>query len=93
YPATRTRARAAQETPYDQNKIDIEKKEDDVELIQHKSEKRATALYCDAYIKNMKILLIIDSGSAGYIISLKLLKDLDIEITEASKTIMTRDPF
>ncbi|CAI2198124.1 20597_t:CDS:2, partial [Funneliformis geosporum] len=34
YPATRTRARAAQETPYDRNEDDIEKKKDDVELIQ-----------------------------------------------------------
>ncbi|CAI2190368.1 19288_t:CDS:1, partial [Funneliformis geosporum] len=49
---------------------------------------RATALYCDAYIKNVKIPLIIDSSSAGCIIFIKLLKDLDMEITGASKTIM-----
>ncbi|CAI2180686.1 3748_t:CDS:2, partial [Funneliformis geosporum] len=50
--------------------------------------KRATALYCDAYIDGVKIPLIIDSGSAGCIISLKLLKDLEMVITQASKTIM-----
>jgi len=36
--------------------------------------KRAMALYCDAYIDRVNIPLIIDSSSAGYIISLKLLK-------------------
>src|SRR5215216_6321515 len=50
--------------------------------------KRAIALYCDAYIDRVKIPLIIDSGSTGCIISLKLLKDLDMKITQVLKTIM-----
>ncbi|CAI2173924.1 6122_t:CDS:1 [Funneliformis geosporum] len=69
--------------------IIVKEKNEDVELnYASRSEKKAMALYCDAYIKNVKILLIIDSSSTGCIISLKLLKDLDMEITEASKTIM-----
>ncbi|CAI2165401.1 8992_t:CDS:2 [Funneliformis geosporum] len=69
--------------------IIVEEKNENIEFnYANKSEKRTTALYCDAYIKNMKIPLIIDSGSAGCIISLKLLKDLDMEITGACKTII-----
>ncbi|GET04037.1 hypothetical protein GLOIN_2v1448689 [Rhizophagus clarus] len=49
---------------------------------------RTSALYCEALIKHIKFLLIVDSGSAGSIISLSLLKDLDMEITKASKTVM-----
>ncbi|PKB95328.1 hypothetical protein RhiirA5_436915 [Rhizophagus irregularis] len=49
---------------------------------------RTLALYCEASIKHIKFLLIVDSGSAGSIISLSLLKDLDMEIMKASKTIM-----
>ncbi|CAI2188087.1 10891_t:CDS:2, partial [Funneliformis geosporum] len=57
-------------------------------LSKNDTTKRATALYCNAYINGVKIPLIIDFGSAECIISLKLLKDLDMEITQASKTIM-----
>lgn len=49
---------------------------------------KSTALYCDASIKHIQFPLIIDSGSAGCIISLNLLRDLDMEITHASKTLM-----
>ncbi|GBC47626.2 hypothetical protein GLOIN_2v1869520 [Rhizophagus irregularis DAOM 181602=DAOM 197198] len=49
---------------------------------------RTSALYCEASIKHIRFPLIVDSGSAGSIISLSLLKDLDMEITKASKTIM-----
>lgn len=49
---------------------------------------RSTALYCTASIKNIEFPLIIDTGSAGSIISLALLKDLDMEITKASRTVM-----
>lgn len=49
---------------------------------------RTSALYCEASIKHIKFPLIVDSGSAGSIISLSLLKDLDMEITRASKTVM-----
>ena len=49
---------------------------------------KSTALYCDASIKNIQFPLIVDSGSAGSIMSLSLLKDLDMEITSASKTVM-----
>ena len=49
---------------------------------------KTSALYCKASIKHIKFPLIVDSGSAGSIISLKLLKDLDMEITQASKTVM-----
>ena len=49
---------------------------------------KSSALYCEASIKNIKFPLIVDSGSAGSIISLRLLKDLDMEITQASKTVM-----
>ena len=49
---------------------------------------RTSALYCEASIKHIKFPLIVDSGSAGSIISLSLLKDLDMEITQASKTVM-----
>ncbi|GES72789.1 retroviral-like aspartic protease 1 [Rhizophagus clarus] len=49
---------------------------------------RTSALYCEASIKHIKFPLIVDSGSAGSIISLSLLKDLDMEITKASKTVM-----
>ncbi|CAI2174327.1 14298_t:CDS:2 [Funneliformis geosporum] len=48
-------------------------------LSKNDTTKRATALYCNTYIDRVKILLIIDFGSAGCIISLKLLKDLDME--------------
>ncbi|CAI2200443.1 12682_t:CDS:1, partial [Funneliformis geosporum] len=46
YPATRTRARAAQETPYDRNEDDIEKKKDDVELIQQLTNQRKDNKIC-----------------------------------------------
>ena len=49
---------------------------------------KTSALYCEASIKHIKFPLIVDSGSAGSIISLSLLKDLDMEITRASKTVM-----
>jgi hypothetical protein len=49
---------------------------------------RTSALYCEASIKHIKFPLIVDSGSARSIISLSLLKDLDMEITKASKTVM-----
>ncbi|EXX59955.1 gag-pol fusion protein [Rhizophagus irregularis DAOM 197198w] len=49
---------------------------------------KTSALYCEALIKHIQFPLIVDSGSAGSIISLSLLKDLDMEITQASKTIM-----
>ena len=49
---------------------------------------RTSALYCEASIKHIKFPLIVDSGSAGSIISLSLLKDLEMEITQASKTVM-----
>jgi hypothetical protein len=49
---------------------------------------KTTALYCNATIKNIEFPLIVDSGSAGSIISLNLLKELDMEITHASKTLM-----
>ncbi|CAI2184842.1 19056_t:CDS:2 [Funneliformis geosporum] len=74
--------------------IIVEEKNEDIELnYASRSKKRVTALYYDAYIKNVKIPLIIDSGFARCIISLKLLKDLDMEITGASETIMTHDSF
>src|SRR2546423_8461297 len=47
---------------------------------------RASALYCEASINHIRFPLIVDSESAGSIISLALLKDLDMEITTASKT-------
>ncbi|CAI2195688.1 16379_t:CDS:2, partial [Funneliformis geosporum] len=40
------------------------------------------------HIKKKEISLIVDFKSYGYIISLKLLKELDMEIDKASKTIM-----
>jgi hypothetical protein len=43
-------------------------------------ERKSTALYCQAYIKNKEIQLIVDLGSSSYIISLRLLKELDMEI-------------
>jgi hypothetical protein len=49
---------------------------------------KTSALYCEASIKHIQFPLIVDSGSAGSIISLSLLKDLDMEITKASKTVM-----
>ena len=45
-------------------------------------------MYCDATIKYIKFSLIIDFESARSIISLNLLKDLDIEITQDSRTVM-----
>jgi len=50
--------------------------------------KKSTSLYYDAIIKHIKFSLIIDSGSARSIMSLNLLKDLDMEITQASRTVM-----
>jgi hypothetical protein len=47
-----------------------------------------TALYCEASIKHIKFPLIVDSGFAECIISLALLKDLEMEITKASKIVM-----
>jgi hypothetical protein len=52
------------------------------------NEDKTSALYCEASIKHIRFPLIVDSGSAGSIISLSLLKDLDMEITKASKTVM-----
>lgn len=52
------------------------------------NEERSSALYCDASIKHIEFPLIVDSGSAGSIISLALLKDLEMEITKASRTVM-----
>ena len=49
---------------------------------------KTSALYCEASIKHIRFPLIVDSGSAGSIISLSLLKDLEMEITRASKTVM-----
>jgi hypothetical protein len=49
---------------------------------------KTSALYCEASINHIKFPLIVDSGSAGSIISLSLLKDLEMEITQASKTVM-----
>ena len=43
-------------------------------------DRKSTALYCQAYIKNKEIQLIVDSGSSSCIISLRLLKELDMEI-------------
>ena len=64
----------------------------DQELIQVNisgpNEDKTSALYCEASINHIKFPLIVDSGSAGSIISLSLLKDLDMEITKASKTVM-----
>src|SRR4051812_45025752 len=42
-----------------------------------KNKNKSTALYCEASIKNIQFPLIVDSGSAGSIMSLTLLKDLD----------------
>ena len=59
------------------------------ELIQVNTAKlnnnKATALYCEAFINHIQFPLIIDSGSARCIMSLFLLRDLDMKITEASK--------
>jgi Reverse transcriptase (RNA-dependent DNA polymerase)/Retroviral aspartyl protease len=52
------------------------------------NDSKTSALYCEASIKHIRFPLIVDSGSAGSIISLSLLKDLDMEITQASKTVM-----
>jgi hypothetical protein len=49
---------------------------------------KSTALYCSASINNIEFPLIIDTGSAGSIMSLSLMKDLDMEITHPSKTVM-----
>src|ERR1043165_6212495 len=54
----------------------------------NEEDEKSTALYCDASIKNIRILLIIDSGSAGSIISLSLLKDLGLEIDRSSNMMM-----
>lgn len=52
------------------------------------NDNKTSALYCEASIKHIRFPLIVDSGSAGSIISLSLLKDLEMEITRASKTVM-----
>ncbi|CAB4381665.1 unnamed protein product [Rhizophagus irregularis] len=44
----------------------------------------ATALYCDATVKEREIPLIIDSGAAGSIVSCRLLNDLSIAIDRPS---------
>ncbi|EXX66919.1 hypothetical protein GLOIN_2v1869520 [Rhizophagus irregularis DAOM 181602=DAOM 197198] len=51
------------------------------------SASKSSALYCDALIKHIQFPLILDSGSAGSIISLSLLKDLDMEITTSGNFI------
>src|SRR4051812_16277076 len=70
--------------------IVVEEKDEPIDshLLNNEGAKKTTALYCNAYIKEMKIPLIVNSSSAGCIISLKLLKDLDMKITRAFKTIM-----
>ncbi|GET04440.1 hypothetical protein GLOIN_2v1869520 [Rhizophagus clarus] len=52
------------------------------------SDDKSSALYCEASIKHIKFSLIVNSGSARTIMSLALLKDLQMEITRASKTVM-----
>src|ERR1044072_7313508 len=54
----------------------------------NEDDEKSTALYCDASIKNIRIPLIIDSGSVGSIISLFLLKDLGFEIDRPSNMVM-----
>ncbi|GET00511.1 retroviral-like aspartic protease 1 [Rhizophagus clarus] len=46
------------------------------------------ALYCEVSIKHIRFPLIVDLGLARSIISLSLLKNLNMEITKASKTVM-----
>ncbi|GET63051.1 ribonuclease H-like domain-containing protein [Rhizophagus irregularis DAOM 181602=DAOM 197198] len=57
-------------------------------LGEQETEDTATALYCDATVKGTEILLIIDSGAAGSIVSCQLLKDLKIPIDRPSTTMM-----
>jgi hypothetical protein len=52
------------------------------------NDNKTSVLYCEALIKHIQFLLIVNSGSARSIISLSLLKDLEMEITRASKTVM-----
>jgi hypothetical protein len=52
------------------------------------NDNKTSALYCEASIKHIRFPLIVNSGSTGSIISLSLLKDLEMEITRASKTVM-----
>jgi hypothetical protein len=52
------------------------------------NDNKISALYCEASIKHLQFPLIVDSGSAGSIISLSLLKDLEMEIMRTLKTVM-----
>ncbi len=54
----------------------------------NQDEQDATALYCDASIKETEIPLILDSGAAGSIVSCRLLEDLKIRIDRPSTTMM-----
>ncbi|GBB94967.1 hypothetical protein RclHR1_24530001, partial [Rhizophagus clarus] len=75
------------EVPDDKNTLEV----DDLIQVANTTRPNAnqtSALYCEVSIKHIKFLLIVDSGSARSIISLSLLKDLDMEITKASKTVM-----
>ena len=49
---------------------------------------KSTALYCDAYVKGVKIPLIVDTGSAGSVVSLKFLQEIDMEIDKPSNIYM-----
>ncbi|EXX63610.1 hypothetical protein RirG_150760 [Rhizophagus irregularis DAOM 197198w] len=72
------------ETPEDRGIAELQ----DLMQANTSSNSKSSALYCDASIKHIQFPLILDSGSAGSIISLSLLKNLDMEITKASKTVM-----
>src|SRR5256885_13693 len=52
------------------------------------NDNRASALYCKTFINHSCFSLIIDSRSARSIISLALLKNLDMKIIRVSKTVM-----
>ncbi|CAG8634541.1 12527_t:CDS:2 [Funneliformis caledonium] len=103
YPATRTRACATQEKPYGRieeteikkAKIVVVKEKDETwKLIYQliKQQKGLQHYICNAYINLEKIpLIIIDSGSAGCIITLELLKVLEIKITQATMVKIRED--
>src|SRR5687768_11239681 len=72
----------------DIRKLTMKTKAKTANLAKEDPKGKSTALYCDASIKNIQIPLIINSGSAGSIISVLLLKDLDMEISRPSNTVI-----
>lgn len=54
----------------------------------HQDTINTTAMYCEAYVKGVKIPLIVDTGAAGSIVTCQLLHEIGVAIDRPSTTMM-----